>query len=171
MARAWHSPMLGQGISNEGLILDEWRLPGDEWRLRSVLTVLAASVSWRRLGVPRTCPGVGSSLAFAIEPSIAFGGCLFRATPGVLDLDLAALLLGCFVAALACIGCECWLICESKDHQGRSAEAGKRIALRKAGHCRSPAGGDGRIVRALLRSGQAGLPALVWCLVVLLHRE
>lgn len=127
----------------------------------------AAAGSW--VGIPGACPGVGSSLAFAIQPPVAFGGSFFRAAAGVLDLDLAALLLGCFVLALACIGCECWLICESEDHEGRSAEVGKRIASRKAGHCRSLAGGDGRIVRVLPGSGQAGLPALVLCPVVLLH--
>jgi hypothetical protein len=81
-------------------------------------SVVAFSGGGRKLGRhTRACPGVGSSLAFPIQPSIAFGSCLFRAAPGVLDLDLAALLLGCFVLALACIGCECWLICESEDHR------------------------------------------------------
>ena len=131
--------------------------------------MFSAAAAGRWVGIPSACPGVGSSLAFPIQSSLAFGRGFFRAAPGVLDLDLAALLLGCFVLALACIGCECWLICESEDHEGRCAEAGKRMASRKAGHCRSLDGGDGRIVRALLGSGQAGLPALVLCLVVLLH--
>lgn len=129
----------------------------------------SAAAARRWVGIPGACPGVGSSLAFPIQPPVAFGCSFFRAAAGVLDLDLAALLLGCFVLALACIGCECWLICESEDHEGRSAEVGKRIASRKAGHCRSLAGGYGRIVRVLLGSGQAGLPALVLCPVVLLH--
>lgn len=135
--------MLGQVGVCEGIVPDEWRLTGDEWRRLPVLARLEASASGRRSGVSRTGSGVGPALAFPIQSSVAFGGGFLRAAAAVLNLDLVAMLFGGLVAAFApCTGRECGQMGKRNCRQCCGAEMGKQVASVQSDHGAFRVGGD-----------------------------
>lgn len=133
---------------------------GRDWRLILLdLRCLSAPSRLWPLCIPRACPGVGSSLAFPVQPSVAFGGGLFRAAPGVQDLDLVSSLSGSLVAAFnGCIGWECRQMGERDSRQGRSAEMGKRVSSRQSEHGASLVEGDEALSVSGPGIGKRGLP-------------